>query len=354
MKISDFGLSALYIQDADTDHQSLLTTTCGTPNYVAPEVLADEGYDGAMADTWSIGVILYVFMAGFLPFDEATMTALFRKIQTADFSYPSWFDDEIKDLLGKILVVNPAERISIREIMLHSWWKKGGPYADYSDLDRRSIGLYHGLPRSPLAEEEKKTSTAPKSFLQKTIQGEYFPKGSEGENGTASADTGSLLKVKSTDNNTEESKVLPAEELRRSGTEIRYPKKANAFEVISLFSGAAIGRLLLTKKEDPAQKLFMYTTPMTSIGIMAIIMTELSSIPGFLEHCKYKENSKICTSFDFCPGRVNVKTTIKICSVEPNLCLVIFKHVNGNSNCFYKNIGCRLDDLAAKIGALAS
>ncbi|KAH9261219.1 hypothetical protein BASA81_000923 [Batrachochytrium salamandrivorans] len=130
LKISDFGLSSLYEQAAgETDRRTLLHTTCGTPNYVAPEVLADKGYDGAMADTWSIGVILFVFLAGFLPFDEATMSALFKKIQKAEFTYPSWFTDEVKDLIGKILVVDPKQRWNMDQIRQHSWWKKDGPYA---------------------------------------------------------------------------------------------------------------------------------------------------------------------------------------------------------------------------------
>ena len=96
LKISDFGLSAMYEGgESGPDKMTLLHTTCGTPNYVAPEVLADKGYDGYMADTWSIGVILFVFLAGYLPFDEPTMSALFRKVSNADFTYPTWFDEDV-------------------------------------------------------------------------------------------------------------------------------------------------------------------------------------------------------------------------------------------------------------------
>ncbi|XP_022768518.1 CBL-interacting serine/threonine-protein kinase 8-like isoform X8 [Durio zibethinus] len=102
LKISDFGLSALPEQGV-----SLLRTTCGTPNYVAPEVLSHKGYDGAVADVWSCGVILYVLMAGYLPFDELDLTTLYSKIERAEFSCPSWFPVGAKSLIHRILDPNP-------------------------------------------------------------------------------------------------------------------------------------------------------------------------------------------------------------------------------------------------------
>jgi hypothetical protein len=124
LKISDFGLSSLYIGDADegASRTELLHTTCGTPNYVAPEVLSDQGYDGKKADVWSIGVILYVLLAGFLPFDESTIVALFAKIQAADFTYPSWFTPETRALLDTMLVADPHARITLAQIKVHPWF----------------------------------------------------------------------------------------------------------------------------------------------------------------------------------------------------------------------------------------
>lgn len=129
LKISDFGLSSLYIGDADgadgTSRTELLHTTCGTPNYVAPEVLSDQGYDGKKADVWSIGVILYVLLAGFLPFDESTIVQLFAKIQNADFIYPSWFTPEVRSLLNLMLVADPKARITLAQLKTHPWFTGG-------------------------------------------------------------------------------------------------------------------------------------------------------------------------------------------------------------------------------------
>ena len=124
LKISDFGLSSLYVGDANGDGASrteILHTTCGTPNYVAPEVLADKGYDGKKADVWSIGVILYVLIAGFLPFDESSIVALFGKIQAADFTYPKWFSMDVRGVIDKMLVADPAQRITLKELKALPW-----------------------------------------------------------------------------------------------------------------------------------------------------------------------------------------------------------------------------------------
>ncbi|XP_027192524.1 CBL-interacting serine/threonine-protein kinase 24 isoform X2 [Cicer arietinum] len=119
LKVSDFGLSALTKQGDD-----LLYTTCGTPNYVAPEVLSNQGYDGAAADVWSCGVILYVLMAGYLPFEEVDLPTLFRRINAAEFVCPFWFSAGAKTLIHKILDSNPKTRMKIEEIRKDPWFQK--------------------------------------------------------------------------------------------------------------------------------------------------------------------------------------------------------------------------------------
>lgn len=122
LKVSDFGLSALSLQVRD---DGLLHTTCGTPNYVAPEVLNDKGYDGATADLWSCGVILFVLLAGYLPFEDDNVMNLYKKISFAEFSCPPWLSLEAAKLIIRILDPNPMTRISIPELLENAWFKKG-------------------------------------------------------------------------------------------------------------------------------------------------------------------------------------------------------------------------------------
>eukprot|EP01084_Bolivina_argentea_P048544 89433_1 len=118
LKVTDFGLSGLH-----TGGDEVFKTTLGSPNYVAPDVLIGRGYDGFKADIWSSGVILYVLLAGFLPFDEDNANELFKKICTGDFRYPQTFSNQVIDLLNNILVVDPTKRYSLDEIKLHPWFQ---------------------------------------------------------------------------------------------------------------------------------------------------------------------------------------------------------------------------------------
>ena len=123
LKISDFGLSTMYVgtESDDDSRVQMLHTTCGTPNYVAPEILESKGYDGRKADVWSVGVILYVMIAGYLPFEEETIPALFAKIKRARYTIPDFFSEKAKDLVGKILVTNPDERLTLEDLQNHEW-----------------------------------------------------------------------------------------------------------------------------------------------------------------------------------------------------------------------------------------
>ncbi|XP_026382726.1 CBL-interacting protein kinase 5-like [Papaver somniferum] len=122
LKISDFGLSALW----DSRRQDgLLHTTCGTPAYVAPEVIHKKGYDGAKADIWSCGVILFVLLAGYLPFQDSNIMEMYKKIRKGEFKCPNWFKPEVRKLLSKILDPNAHSRITVAKIMENSWFTKG-------------------------------------------------------------------------------------------------------------------------------------------------------------------------------------------------------------------------------------
>lgn len=122
LKVSDFGLSAL----AESRRQDgLLHTTCGTPAYVAPEVINRKGYDGAKADIWSCGVILYVLLAGYLPFHDSNLMEMYRKIGKAEFRCPRWFPQEVRRLLSRMLDPNPETRISIAKIRENFWFRRG-------------------------------------------------------------------------------------------------------------------------------------------------------------------------------------------------------------------------------------
>ncbi|TYZ69478.1 hypothetical protein PybrP1_007367 [[Pythium] brassicae (nom. inval.)] len=101
-----------------------LVTACGTPGYVAPEILEGHPY-GKGVDIWSIGVITYILLCGYPPFHDDNHNALFKKIKRGKFQFdsPYWdhVSDDAKDLISKMLVVNPAERATVGQLLEHKW-----------------------------------------------------------------------------------------------------------------------------------------------------------------------------------------------------------------------------------------
>ncbi|XP_021717965.1 CBL-interacting serine/threonine-protein kinase 11-like [Chenopodium quinoa] len=127
LKLSDFGLSAII--DDPTQPGPMLTEPCGTVEYAAPEVIMagrGGGYDGAKADVWSCGVVLYVLSAGFLPFDgEGDLEEMVEKMKRGEFRLLKKMSTGLKWLLLRLLDPNPETRISIDEIIQDKWFRQG-------------------------------------------------------------------------------------------------------------------------------------------------------------------------------------------------------------------------------------
>ena len=131
IKIIDFGLSNLYITgNLSNDNmlysceKDLLETPCGSPGYAPPEMIVGYKYEGVMTDIWSSGVILYAMLCGCLPFDDYTEDKLYCKIIQGKFNYPPMIkiSEEAKDLINSILVVNPKDRATIKDIKKNKWF----------------------------------------------------------------------------------------------------------------------------------------------------------------------------------------------------------------------------------------
>ncbi|KAI2935591.1 hypothetical protein CBS147321_8926 [Aspergillus niger] len=126
VKLGDFGLAKIIGEDSFT------TTLCGTPTYVAPEILQERRYRRytKAVDVWSLGVVLYICLCGFPPFSDELYTTehpytLAQQIQQGSFDYPSPYWDTVGDLaldlIDRMLTVNVDDRITVDECLEHPW-----------------------------------------------------------------------------------------------------------------------------------------------------------------------------------------------------------------------------------------
>ncbi len=122
IKLADFGMAAL--QPAD----KWLNTSCGSPHYAAPEIIYGRKYRGDKADIWSVGIILFAMLNGFLPFDGGDLSATLRLVKKGEYFLPPSLSVEASDLIQRILQKRPEDRISMADIWAHPLLKKYEKY----------------------------------------------------------------------------------------------------------------------------------------------------------------------------------------------------------------------------------
>ncbi|KAK4775684.1 hypothetical protein SAY87_023645 [Trapa incisa] len=123
LKLSDFGLSSLSDQHRLCG-DGLLRTFCGTPIYTAPEVVSRQSYSGPKADAWSCGVILFMLICGSLPFEDTSISSLYRKAEKRDYKFPSWVSKSARYVINHLLDPNPTSRMGLEALLETTWFKK--------------------------------------------------------------------------------------------------------------------------------------------------------------------------------------------------------------------------------------
>ncbi|WFD08336.1 hypothetical protein MVES1_003708 [Malassezia vespertilionis] len=138
VKIADFGMAALQ------PTEKMLETSCGSPHYASPEIVSGKSYDGTTSDIWSCGIILFALLCGRLPFDDPNIQTLLSKVRAGKFSMPEYLDPDAKDLIWRMLDVDPVKRADMDEICSHPW---------FTDNNRLSSRNPVSTPKEALATE---------------------------------------------------------------------------------------------------------------------------------------------------------------------------------------------------------
>lgn len=131
IKVADFGF-ATYVDGYS------ITSQCGTPGYIAPEILERKAY-GKPADMWSFGVILYILLGGYPPFHDDNQNRLFKKITRGDYQFhPEYWgsvSDEAKDLIRSLLTLDMRKRLTVEQALAHPWLQRSAAELAARSLD---------------------------------------------------------------------------------------------------------------------------------------------------------------------------------------------------------------------------
>ena len=136
MKVADFGY-AQWMHSISDGSRGWVETSCGSPHYASPEVIVGDRYVGNQADVWSCGVVLFALMTGGLPFDDENIQKLLHKVKRGVYQIPSWVPPQARDLIWRMLTVDPNQRITTAQIQQHPWFV-GPPAAEAT----RQVGRF--------------------------------------------------------------------------------------------------------------------------------------------------------------------------------------------------------------------
>lgn len=122
LKIGDFGLATLVKQDGERKK-----TICGTPNYIAPEILFHKNGHSFEVDLWSYGVIMYTLLVGRPPFQTKDVKEIYKNIKENRYAFPEGVDisPQARALIGQLLMTEPTLRLGIHEVGDHAWFRYG-------------------------------------------------------------------------------------------------------------------------------------------------------------------------------------------------------------------------------------
>jgi len=135
IKVCDFGWSTV------RDKHEKMRTFCGTYEYMAPEILLKQSYNYTI-DIWALGILLYELNHGYSPFRAKKTKEIYHNIMEVGIKFQKTCSDQLKDLIQKILQVNPADRISLEDILQHPWVTKHKELYDYErNVQKEEIKL---------------------------------------------------------------------------------------------------------------------------------------------------------------------------------------------------------------------